>query len=357
MAVRVTEKPQSRNRVGEERSGSVTMLFTAIGTTADDDLDIYPAILAATPRVYTGLRRRRVTIDPVGGGVWNVQVEYGLDLGEPQSVAGTPPAEPALSDPLGAEFTFDTTGQTIHITQSKRTRYKISRGGGASRQFFDGATILGSSEVLSDNAEADFDAADVGAGISGEGIPANTTITAVTHPGRATMSAAATADTTASRLVVTRGTGVAPSYNRAIGVSKDGVAGCDVPAPKLEFSITRNFSFVTLAWIKQVKELGGCVNNAAFFSFDIGELMFLGATGAPGPDKLVRVTFKFAAGKNQKNIDLADDGELRIPDKRAWEHVWVAYEETTDGQNLVSRPKYAYVEEVVDFADFRLLGI
>jgi len=357
MAVRVIEKPQSRNRVGEERSGSVSMQLTAIGAAADDDQDIYSAILTATPRVYTGLRRRRVTIDPVGGGVWNVQVEYGLDLGDPQSVTGTPPAEPALSDPLGAEFTFDTTGQTIHITQSKRTRHLIRRGGGVSRQFFDADVLVTSTTVFSHRAEAAFEAADVGATISGDGIPAATTITAVINPGQVTISNAATAGGTDVRLAVTRGAGVAPNYNRAIGVSKDGVAGCDVPAPKLEFSITRNFSFVTLAWIKQVKGMVGTVNNAPFFSFDTGELLFLGATGAPGPDKLVRVTFKFAAGKNEKNIDLADDGELRIPDKRAWEHVWVAYEETTDGQNLVSRPKYAYVEEVADFTDFRLLGI
>lgn len=355
MAVTLRELPQSRARVGESRSGSVTMAFQASGSVDDDD--IYAAVLAGTPRVYTGLRRRRVTIDPLGGGIWDAKVEYGLDLGDPQSVTGTPPAEPTTTAPLGAEFAWDTTGQTVHITQSKRTRFKVGRGGGVSRQFFDGATFTGSFLVLSADGEAEFEEADIGATISGTGIPVGTTITAITDPTTATMSAAGTAFTEGARIAIIRGAGEPPNFNRAIGVSKDGVAGCDVPAPKLEFSITRNFSFVTLGWIKKIKDMVGTVNNAAFFSFDIGELMFLGATGSPGPEKLVRVTFKFAAGKNEKNIDLADDAELRIPSKRAWDHLWVAYEELTDGNKLVSRPKYAYVEEVVDFSDFRQLGI
>lgn len=355
MAVTLRELARSRPRTTDARTASATLEFLASGSVDDDD--IYAAVLAGSPSLYVGLRRRRITIDPQGGGVWTAQVEYGIDLGEPQSVSDTPPSEPSPSDPLGAEFSFDTTGQTIHITQSKRTRYKLRRNGAVSRQFFDGAVFTGSFDVVSEDGEAAFEAADIGATITGDGIPANTTITAVTDPTLATMSAVGTAYTEGARIAITRGVGEAPNYNRAIGVSKDGVAGCDVPAPKLEFSITRNFSFVTLSWIKQVRDLTGKTNNAAFFGFELGELMFLGAIGSPGPDKVARVTFKFAAGKNERNLDLADDELLRVPDKRAWEHVWVAYESVSDGTSVVSRPKFAYVEEVVDSGDFRLLGI
>src|SRR5262249_61650143 len=94
------------------------------------------------------------------------------------------------------------------------------------------------------------------------------------------------------------------------GVSRDGVAGTDIVAPKLEFQMVRNFQGMTLSYIKAVRDLTGCVNDAPFFGHEAGECLFLGASGAPSQnnqalaDPLCRVTFRFAGSPHRQGIEL-----------------------------------------------------
>jgi len=277
MTIAVYELQHSRKQTVAPRDGSsVTRSFIALRD--ESDTAIYTAVNAATSATYGILRKLKITLDPQGGGVWLADVEYGVDRGADVTPGDTSPSPPGGDDPLGAEVSFDTTGGTVHITQSKETVHKIKAGGGD-----------------------------------------------------------------------------APDYKRAIGVSKDGVAGCDIEVGRLEFQITRNFAYVTLNYLDKLKRFTGRVNDATFLGRNAGELLFRGATGTSGSDGKVRITFKFAAGDNETFVTVSDDIEL--PSKGAFDHVWCAYGPSVSEGALVSRPTAAYVERVCDDADFTELGI
>lgn len=277
MTIAVYELQKSRKQTVAPRDGS-SFTRSYIALRDESDTAIYTAVNTASSATYGGLRKQRIILDPQGGGVWFADVEYGINQGADVAPGDPAPTTPGGDDPLGAEVSFDTTGGTVHITQSKETIHKVKAGGGD-----------------------------------------------------------------------------APDYKKAIGVSKDGVAGVDVDAPRLEFQITRNFSYVTLNYIDKLKRMTGKTNDDTFLGRNAGELLFRGATGVSGSDGKVRITFKFAAGDNETFITISDDIEL--PSKGAFEHVWCAYGPSVSEGALVSRPTAAYVERVHDSADFTQLGI
>lgn len=279
MSIVVAERTTSRKQTIDPKNGSgITLDFVAIGSA--DDSAIYAAVLAELPASYGTLTLSKIDLDPQGGGVWYASAAYARDEGTELDVTGTPDAQPGGTDPLGAEFSFDTTGGTVHITQSIETVSKTK------------------------------------AGLGGD----------------------------------------APDYKGAIGVSKDGVAGTDIVAPKLEFQITRNASFVTLNYIKTLAQLTGTVNDATWFGFNAGELLFLGASGQAGSDGKVRITWKFAGSANEAEVVVSDDLTVSTG-KDGWDYLWVAYEKGTSNGAIVSKPAAAYVEMVYERSDFALLGI
>lgn len=134
------EKPESQGGEVTDKSIGLTRNWVVLnGGIAP--ADIYTEALAYNPVTFEGLVRTRLSQKPAGGGVWFVDVEYGpfpftngqgAATGEP-SVSS--PTEPSPSDPLGHGYSFDTTGQTVHVTQSILTRSSTKRGGGFARDF------------------------------------------------------------------------------------------------------------------------------------------------------------------------------------------------------------------------------
>lgn len=134
------EKPESRAAEKTATTEKFTRLW-AVQDAGNDLTDVYESALYYNPATMYGLIRQRVSPTPSGGGFWFVEVEYGLPnaangagaaAGEPSV---TPPPEPSETEPLGPGYSFDTTGQTAHITQSILTRSKTKRGGGTARDF------------------------------------------------------------------------------------------------------------------------------------------------------------------------------------------------------------------------------
>lgn len=163
----------------------------------------------------------------------------------------------------------------------------------------------------------------------------------------------------------------APKFGGAIGVSKDGVTGCDIVVPKFEFTITKRVAFMTMAYVQDLIFCTGRTNLFAWNTFAEREVLFLGADGKYDgdgrSDESWLVTYKFAAGKNEEGIVIvppfADDGaggqvaqpSLTVAAKAAWDYLWVGFLETTDataGVN-VQKPAFAYVEKVYQATNFR----
>lgn len=161
---------------------------------------------------------------------------------------------------------------------------------------------------------------------------------------------------TQSKLTVSktrRGGGLAPDYKRAIGVSKDAVEGVDVFAPKLEFSCTVQKAFTSSSFLRSMASAVGKTNNARWYGFDAGSVLFLGITGSSKPGSRFSITYKFAAGENRTQIELADG--LTVPSKKAWEYIWCSYADDVNADRRIQLPVAAYVEKVYDETNFNAL--
>lgn len=106
--------------------------------TADDEV-AKTAVLAYAPTTYPGvpdLVRGDIDIRTIGGLLWYAEIPYIPDSAPLYPAVGgvgpgpDPPTAPTLNQPLGADFSFDLSAQTEHITQSKETISKTKRGGG-----------------------------------------------------------------------------------------------------------------------------------------------------------------------------------------------------------------------------------
>lgn len=157
-----------------------------------------------------------------------------------------------------------------------------------------------------------------------------------------------------------RGGGAAPDFKRAIGVQKNGggasIDGVDVGVGKLRISRTTNFRFITLNYLRELSRMTFTTNDAAWFTFERGESLFVGASGShDGSEAPWKITHNFEISLNETNI-LVCDG-LTVPSKRGHQYIWAAYSEQIDGNDFLSLPNAAYVERVYRESSFRKLGI
>jgi len=130
----ITELPNSRTYVTGKDTLQGVLEYVITGT--NDDKVVRDKVLATSPLVYPTeprLVRGDVQTRPIAGNLSYATVQYIPDyapLYPPVGIAGPirpVPAAPGLNTPLGADFAFDLTAQTEHITQSKETISKTGR--------------------------------------------------------------------------------------------------------------------------------------------------------------------------------------------------------------------------------------
>jgi len=97
MAVSFRERPTSRSAESSPRRITLNYSLGGVG----DDAYARWYVTGATPVIYDGLFRQTIKLTAQGGGLWDVEIPYG-------------PIEKS-------EFSlsFDTTGESAHITQAK----------------------------------------------------------------------------------------------------------------------------------------------------------------------------------------------------------------------------------------------
>lgn len=181
------------------------------------------------------------------------------------------------------------------------------------------------------------------------------------------LNSAYTIDTSAQTIHVTQsiatvsqtnagGAVATPDNNKAIGVTTERVEGTDIYAPALQFTRTVRRATVTPTYLKLLYALSGRVNNAAFYRFAAGEVLYLGCTGSLTSQGYWELTHKFACAPNQASIDVG--GGITVPAKKGWEYLWVGYKpDVVGGNKVLMVPANAYVEQVYQTADLSLLGI
>jgi hypothetical protein len=152
------------------------------------------------------------------------------------------------------------------------------------------------------------------------------------------------------------GVPAAKDYKRAIGVveSTKKVEGTDIKSGYFEFTITRKLAFITPRFIRRIRDRIFRTNNDTWYGFAAGELLFLGATGQCRDGEAWSVTWRFAVGENETDVEICDG--LTIASKKAWEYLWVTYQETIAADEYLLTPYDAFVERVYHTTDFTKLG-
>lgn len=239
MSINFYEKVESRDLKESREDKNLSLNYVSLGSS--DTVAVRAAALLDLPRTYAGLYRKDLNVKHRGGGVCDVDVEYGLIM--PGEVLGEEPEPPATLDPdapLPLNYSFSTSGGTTHITQSRATVLAFRRG-------------------------------QVGA-------------------------VALAAEPAANQ---------AKDYKQAINVNEDTgeVGGVDIVTAQAEFSLEARRAFISQNYFNTLFRLTGTVNNAAFKGFLPGEVLYLGCEGKSENGAWV-LTHKFSAEPNQINLVL-----------------------------------------------------
>lgn len=156
-------------------------------------------------------------------------------------------------------------------------------------------------------------------------------------------------------------------FGRAINVeysdddSSAAVRGLDLLAGAADLTFTAQFpnAIITPAYFRTVCELSDpCHTNAAtFHGFEVGELIFKGATGQARGSDYWEITFHFLFSKNATGVEVSPD--LPTIDKTGWQYVWTMFKLQNPLVNgrKTKRPAQAFVETVYPAGDFAALLI
>lgn len=275
-------------------TGDATLYFFQIGE--DDDAAARSAFASAIPSTFAGLLLLSVNnIEHIGGGFWQCEAVYGTPkMAEIDGGFGDPGAPPpAAGDPGGPpSYSGDTSALGAEIG------FEVS--GQTERVYLSKQTVAGYPAPIGVNS---------------------------------------------------------PNNKNLIGVTADGeVEGVDRISPYFEFNVSVTVGFVTRGYIKTLRDLVGTTNNAAFYGYDIGEVLLLGVSGRPSDGSKVTLTYKFGVRKNEViNLDLISGAEAIA--KKGWEYLWISYSNVENVNQLTQQPKYAYVERIYDASNFANLSI
>ncbi|MDZ4850132.1 MAG: hypothetical protein SGI77_12675 [Pirellulaceae bacterium] len=156
-------------------------------------------------------------------------------------------------------------------------------------------------------------------------------------------------------------TGSPPNFNGLVGVTRDGVEGVDVPIPSFSFSIDYRFSAVSQAYLYLCHQLTGCVNNAPYLGFAIGELLFNGIEGEVGMTaggaivlSSSPISLNFEASPNLSGLQV---GPFTIPFKFGWDYLWPRTVEETSNDAVIRKTTSVHIDRVLRWADLSALGV
>jgi hypothetical protein len=153
----------------------------------------------------------------------------------------------------------------------------------------------------------------------------------------------------------------APDYEGAINVvDADNVEGVDIPVGSLVYQEVHvvDADYIDVAYMKLVRRLSGKTNLTTFRGFEIGEMLFKGATGGERNKDKWELTFKWDINEEDPaTIDIGDDISIPGTDKKPWFYLWVHYDKKKDDvatrKKLIRRPDSAHIERLFDAAEFR----
>lgn len=123
--------------------------------------------------------------------------------------------------------------------------------------------------------------------------------------------------------------------------------------------------YVTSGYIKTTASITGTINSATFRGFAAGEVLFLGCSGQQQSDNQSgdgpwSLGYQFVALPNAgsgQTLPALTVGSCVNIEKRGHDYLWVKYSKQVDGTQLVPRADAVYVARVYRSSNFSLLGI
>jgi hypothetical protein len=302
-----------------EKSPEKQLRYIVTGVVSDSEIDTEVRSNANTPSSVLGLSRLDYDDEPKGGGVFYVTVKYGIPTTQ----------NPELSD----------TGIEDQIANNPQPPSPPELGG-----------------VGNDANPPNEDAGESQTGNDSQALGSQYSFDTTGGTAHITQSLST---------VASYGVGVAdvPDYKQAINVTKEGVGGVDIGKGSLRFTYTGNFPFVTRKYFRTLRDLTYTVNDATFFGFAAGEVLFTGASGNYEAGKSPwKITFNFEVSPNQTNIVIFGDvgtpaTSLIVSAKKGHEYLWCSYKDVIAAGEFTARPVAAYVEQVYESKSLKKLGI
>lgn len=142
-----------------------------------------------------------------------------------------------------------------------------------------------------------------------------------------------------------------------IGWNGREVKGVEIPVPALEISVTAYYppGVINVYVMKMFASITGTINSDPFLGFEPGEVLYLGATGEGEVPRIgdenpptTSVTHDFSCSAN-RTIQLPGFGSI---DVLGWDYLDVVFEDHVSGDQVLPRPRYAYVHRVFDVIPF-----
>jgi len=157
----------------------------------------------------------------------------------------------------------------------------------------------------------------------------------------------------------------APDFKNAINVEYDSsgnpdVRGVDIEGVSGTFAITAILSSVSDVYKRQLMRAIGKTNSSAFRGYSADEVRFMGVSGAPTDEKVIRweLTYTFAVSETQSITLATSTGDVTFT-KKGWEYVWpyFEYQKDTTAKILVKQPKNIYVHQIYKSTSFSFIKL
>lgn len=126
----------------------------------------------------------------------------------------------------------------------------------------------------------------------------------------------------------------------AYGGLEKGYEGVQVPRPETSFQLQYTPATLNQAQLKQIGDAVGKVNDATFYGYAIGEVLFAGASGQAKQNDRWRLSYSFLVKENRTNV--SPGGGITFASVDGWDIVDVEHKRT-----VVSLPGPPAVEKTI----------
>jgi hypothetical protein len=158
-------------------------------------------------------------------------------------------------------------------------------------------------------------------------------------------------------------------FNHAVLVDEQKVEGVDIHVPQFSFTLRKLYPVpMDAAYLQALFELTGHVNSqpchveamGVEYTFEAGELLYLGTTGGQQGDDDADASMRFSASRNVAGLTFGTGADkISGVSKDGWDFLWVRFQDVANAvvgaPALIKKPVQVCVEQVYPRSDLNVL--